>query len=170
MEYQSLKLLLNCIIRSDISFTCLGTIVSFIYRHLFPCYLIKETIFFIILIWNTWHLKCSEKCFSKFFHKFLLLRIYILKDSRPLLQKWACHVQKCKSTSYGITAPNVFLGEKIEICKTTNQISTDTYFLAKYVFFKNSKFQFGTFIKNQTHLYLFCNDIRFLYFFIMTTK
>ena len=96
----------------------------------------------------------------------MLLRIYILKDSRPLLQKWACHVQKCKSTSYGITAPNVFLGEKIEICKTSNQISTDTYFLAKYLFFKNSKFQFGTFIKNQTHLYLFCNDIRFLYFFI----
>ena len=56
-------------------------------------------------------------------------------------------------------------GKEIEICKTSNQISTDTYFLAKYLFFKNSKFQFGTFIKNQTHLYLFCNDIRFLYFF-----
>ena len=46
MKYQSLKLLLNCIMRSDILFACLGEVVSFIYRHLFPCYLTKGTVFF----------------------------------------------------------------------------------------------------------------------------
>ena len=88
MEHESLKLLLNRIMRSDISFACLGIVVSFIYRHLFPCYLIKETIFFNTIISNIWYLKCSEKCSSKFFHKFELLRMYILKDSRILLQKY----------------------------------------------------------------------------------
>ena len=62
MEYQPLKLLLNCVMRSDISFACLVIVVSLIYRHLFPCYLIKKTISFNIIIWNIWYLKCSEKC------------------------------------------------------------------------------------------------------------
>ena len=118
-EYQSLNFLLNCIMRSDISFACIGIVVSFIYRYLFPCYLIKETIFFNTIISNIWYLKCSEKCSSKFFHKLKLLRIYILKDSRILLQKWPCYVRDYKSTSHGITAPDVLFGKKkTEIRKT----------------------------------------------------
>ena len=38
----------------------------------------------------------------------MLLRIYILKDSGTLLQKWACDVQKCKSACHGITAAENF--------------------------------------------------------------
>ena len=146
MEYESFKLLLNCIIRSDILLACLGIVVSFVCRHLFPCYLIKETIFFNILIWNIWHLKCSEKCSSKSFHKFVLLRIYILKDSRKLFQKWACQVQKCKSTSHGITIPDVVLEKKQKyvkpkmghVTKFQQKISSFEKFVAKYVFFKIS--------------------------------
>ena len=129
MEYESYKLLLNCIIRSDILLACLGIVVSFVYRQLFPCYLIKETIFFNILIWNIWHLKCLEKWSSKFFHKFVLLRICVLKDSQTLLQKWVCHEQKCKSTSHGITTPDVLLGKKQKYAKPKNwsrdQVSTE---------------------------------------------
>ena len=62
--------------------------------------------------------KMLKKVSSKFLHKFEILRIYILKDSRTLHQKRACYVQKCKSTSHGIIAPVELLEKKTEICKT----------------------------------------------------
>ena len=76
MEYQSLKLHLSCIIWSDISLSCLGIVVSFIYRRL-----TKETIFFQYPNLEYMTPKSSEKCSLKFYHKFVLLMIYILKNS-----------------------------------------------------------------------------------------
>ena len=134
MEYQSLKLPLNCIIRSDILFACLGVVISF--WDLFPYYLIIEAIFFNILISNIWHLRCLEKCSSKFFHKFVLLRIFLLKDSKTLLLKWAYRVQKCKSTFHGITAPDALLKKKTEICKTKKLVTWPS-FNRKYQLLRN---------------------------------
>ena len=72
--------------------------------------------------------KMLRKVLFEVLHKFELLRIYLLKDSQILLQKGACYGRKCKSTSHGITAPDV-LFEKSKYVKPKNcsrdQVSTE---------------------------------------------
>ena len=69
-------------------------------------------------------------------------------------------MQKCKSISSGITAPDVLLGKKQKYVKSKNwsrdqfqqKISPFEKFVAKYVFFFYFlKFQSGTVIKKQTY-------------------
>ena len=107
---------------------CLLRNSSFVYLEAFVPMLSDKRNNIIFQYYNLEYMipKMLRKVSSKFLHKFEILRIYILKDSRILLQEWACYVQKCKFTSHGITAPDVLLEKKKQkYVKPKNWSSSD---------------------------------------------